>query len=286
MLFSFDRKINNNKKNSKHKRSIKNNKNIKKESTVNINDITVNSKTINVLNLDLFPKIKSDLELNNLDYNNSLKYDKRSFFRIYWSIVKREVTILLISFLWKDYNLLNCKLARLVFILSTYMAFNAIFFDDNSIHKIYLNYGQYIFGHNIPKIIYSIIIAKIIEVFICYLTLTDKYILKILGFKIDQNGQKEALKIFKCFNIKIIAYFVVSFLLIIFYWYLVTAFLAVYQNLQLTFIKNYLISLLFSLIYPFILYLIPTCLRIMALKNIANNYSYIIYKISKLIPIF
>ena len=268
--------ISNNINESRNKRSLKNKKD---NSTLNTNTNNV----INVINLQI---IKSDLELNNLDYIDALKFDKRSFFKIYCSIVKREVIVLLISFLWKDYNLLNCKMARLVFILSTYMAMNVIFFDDNSIHKIYLNYGKYNFRHQIPKIIYAIIITKIIEVFVCFLTLTDKLIYKILGFKIDKNGKKETMQIFKCINIKIIIYFIVFFLLIIFYWYLVTAFCAVFENIQITFIKNYLLSLIFSLIYPVILYLIPTGLRIMAFKDVIKKYSNIIYRMSTLIPIF
>ena len=264
----------------KHKRSIKNRK---------YQEIETKNYTLNINSIDLLKvtEIKlSELEINNLDYEEALKFDKRSFINIYWSIVKREVIILLITFLWNDYNLLNLKLARLVFILCTYMAMNVIFFSDDSIHKIYLNNGKYIFGDHIPKIIFSIIITKVLEVFVCYLTLTDKFIYRIIGFKIDQNGKNEGLKIFKYINIKIIIYFVVSFLLIIFYWYIVIAFCAVYENLQIILIENYLLSLLFSLIYPFILYLLPTGLRIMALKSTTKKFSNIIYKLSTFIPIF
>ena len=271
---------NNNKINSEktHKRSIKNRKN--PEEKVN---------PLNVDSIGLFNEQEgklSDLELNMLGYKEAQELDKRSFLRIYWSIIKREIIILLLTFSRKDYNLLNCKLARLVFILSSYLGMNVIFFSDNSIHKVYLNNGKYNFGNQISQIIYSIIINKVLEIFICYATLTDKYIYKIMGFKINLRQKNNTIKIFKCINIKIIVYFCISFSLIIFYWYLVTSFCAVYENIQTILITNYFLSLLFSLLYSFVLYLLPAGLRIMALKNIIKKYSELIYKISILIPIF
>ena len=56
---------------------------------------------------------------------------------------------------------------------------NVFFFPDETIHKLYLNYGKYDFVQNIPQIIYSIIISKLIEIFLCYLSLTDKPIYKV-----------------------------------------------------------------------------------------------------------
>ena len=65
------------------------------------------------------------------------------------------------------------------------MALNVFFFSDESMHKIFLNYGKYNFIQQIPQIIYTTIISQLIEVFLCYLSLTDKHFYKIklkLGF--------------------------------------------------------------------------------------------------------
>ena len=46
-------------------------------------------------------------------------------------------------------------------------------------HKLYINYGKYDFFQQIPQIVYSTIISQLIEVFLCFLSLTDKYIYQI-----------------------------------------------------------------------------------------------------------
>ena len=45
-------------------------------------------------------KILSDFELNNLEYYIALQDDKRYFFRVYWSILKREHIIIFTFFSW------------------------------------------------------------------------------------------------------------------------------------------------------------------------------------------
>ena len=59
------------------------------------------------------------------------------------------------------------------------MALNVFFFSDDSMHKLFLNYGKYDFFQQIPQIVYSTIISQIIEVFLCFLSMTDKYIFQI-----------------------------------------------------------------------------------------------------------
>ena len=69
----------------------------------------------------------------------------------------------------------------------------------------------------------------------------------------------------------------------IFYWYSVACFCAVYRNTQIIFLKDCGISFLTELLEPFILYLIPSILRAISLK--CNGCS-CVYKLSEMIPIF
>ena len=85
---------------------------------------------------------------------------------------------------------------------------------------------------------------------------------------------------------KIIGFFVFTFVLFAFYWYLISCFCAVYQNTQIPFIKDSASSLLTGLIYPFVLYLFPAILRIISLKDIQRKRLKCVYKISDIIPIF
>ena len=93
-------------------------------------------------------------------------------------------------------------------------------------------------------------------------------------------------KIQKCLTIKYICYFVFGTLILILFWYYLSSFGAVYQNTQIYLIKNTLISISFSCFYPFLINLIPSTLRIIALKNNSKKENNdCIYKISKIFQI-
>ena len=155
-------------------------------------------------------------------------------------------------------------------------------------HKIYINYGKYDFIQKIPQMVYTVAASQLIEVFICYLSLTDKHYYqiktsrKINGINNDINNK--VFNTLKCIKYKLICFFVFTFLFLGFYYYLISCFCAVYRNTQKIFIKDFLLSFFAGLIYPIILYLIPSVLRIISLR-VSTNFS-CLYKISDIIPIF
>ena len=68
---------------------------------------------------------------------------------------------------------------------------------------------------------------------------------------------------------------------LLFFWYYLGVFCAVFENTQKHLFTDITISFLLSLCYPFAIYLIPGLLRIAALSNPENNK--VIYNISKII---
>ena len=216
----------------------------------------------------------------------AIELDKRKFGQTYWSLLKREHIILFTFFSCNDYNIIYVKLARFFFLIGTDMAMNVLFFSDDSMHKIYLNYGKYDFVQQIPQILYSTAISQLLEVFLCFLSLTDKYFYQIKSLKNDKNIKEQILRIFKCVRIKLIIFFIFTFILFAFYWYFVSAFCAVYQNTQITFIKDSVSSFLTGLLYPFVLYLIPSALRIISLSDTKKKRFKFVYKLSDIIPFF
>ena len=251
--------------------------NIYKKNINNINNIK-NNKNKNEY-------IYSDFEINELEYLEAIKYDKRTFFQIYISLLKREHTILFTFFSCNDYNLITIKLARFFFFICTDMAMNVFFFSDDSMHKIYKSYGNWDILQNIPQIIYSLIISQALQVFICFLTLSDKHVYQIKKLKYDKVNRLPILKTYRCIKIKLCLFFIISFIFFFGYWYIVTCFCAVYRNTQIIFIKDSLSSFLGGISYPFLLYLLPTLLRIISLKAKKKNLS-CLYKLSDILPIF
>ena len=149
-------------------------------------------------------------------------------------------------------------------------------------HKIFVNYGKYDFVQQIPQILYSTILSQILEIFLCYLSMTDKYIYKI---KNSQPNSKQIMILFRCINYKLIIFFTFTFLLFCFYWYIVSSFCAVYQNTQIIFIKDSLSSFLLGIIYSLFIYLIPSGFRLCSIKSVKMKYKWL-YKLSDVIPFF
>jgi len=252
-----------------------------------INNNQSKNKLEKVENMDKKEEEKlSDFELNDLEYMEAIELDKRPFSQIYWSTLKREHIILFTFFSWDDYNIIYVKIVRFIFLLSTDMAMNVVFFSDDSMHKIYLNYGKYDFVQQIPQIVYSTAISQLLEVFLCFLSLTDKYFYQIKNLKNDEHRNDIIFRNFRCIKIKLIIFYVFNFILLAFYWYFISAFCAVYQNTQIIFIKDSVSSFFTGLLYPFVLYMIPSLLRIFVLINGKKMRLNFIYKLSDIIPIF
>ena len=235
---------------------------------------------------DLSNRKLDDFELNDLDYLEAIELDKRPFSQMYWSILKREHSILFTFFSWNDYNISYIKFARFFFFICTDMAMNVFFFSDDSMHKVYLNYGKYDFIQQIPQIIYSTIFLNLVETIICYLSLTDKHIYQIKALKNHRNNKAFIFHILKCIKIKLIGFFIFTSVFFFFYWYTIACFCAVYQNTQIIFIKDCISSFLTSLTTPFIIYFLTSVLRLISLKDITKKRFKCLYKLSGILPIF
>ena len=256
-----------------------------------INSKNNKPKNISIYNFNFGDKVEQDehhnelsnYELNDLEYEESIKLDERKFPEIYWSILKREHLILFTFFSCNDYNLLPIKCARFVFLVCTDMALNVFFFSDESMNTIFLTYGKYDFFQKIPQMVYTVIVSQLLEVLLCFLSLTDKYVYQIK--KLKNKNITNLNRIFRIIKIKLCFFFIITFILFLFYWYIISAFCAVYINTQMIFIKDSIFSFLLGLIYPFILYLFPSCLRIICLNYRHTNLK-CLYKLSDIIPIF
>ena len=127
----------------------------------------------------------NDQELNNLDYKNAIKYDKRTYFQYYWSLLKKKQLLLFTFFPTNDYNLISLKIALLILSFSLYFTINGFFFTDDTMHKVYKDNGVFDFIYQIPQILYSNLICTIINLIVRFLSLSQKDILSIKAKKVQ-----------------------------------------------------------------------------------------------------
>ena len=149
-------------------------------------------------------------------------------------------------------------------------------------NKIYEDDGTFNFYFHFPQIVYSSIISGIISAIIKQLSLTQKKIIDLKQKKYKGDLDKKEQKILKRFKIQFVSFFILSFILLIIFWYYVTCFCAVYINTQTILIKDTIISFSMSFIYPFVKYLIPGIFRIPALNSKKEDGQYL-YKVSLII---
>ena len=286
------------KKIKKIKKKLKNKKILKVKSNEKINAILVDSnnnfksfskfesqkkKILNNLENNYQNKENSvsfnDYELNSLYYKQALQYDKRSFFQYYISLLRTKHPLLLSFCPLNDYNSRIVKISIFLLFFSIIYTINGFFFLDNSIiHKIYENGGKYNFE---LSILYSFILSHIFYLLIKYIFLSERNLTEI---KYEKNADKVGDKIDnikRCLAIKYFIFYVVGILLLMFCWYYLSSFGAVFQNTQVYLIKNTIISLSFSFIYPFIINIFPGLFRIMSLRD-SNEDKILLYKISKI----
>ena len=73
-------------------------------------------------------------------------------------------------------------------------------------------------------------------------------------------------KLIKKLKIKFILFFVFDFFILIFFWYYITCFCGIYVNTQSHLIKDTILSFIIGLLFPLVLYFIPSIFRISAFR--------------------
>ena len=224
----------------------------------------------------------NDQEINDLKYEIALKIDKRTYFEYYWSLLKKKHLILFTFWPTNDYNLYTIKVSLFLLSFGLYISINGFFFSDDTMHKLYEDKGKYNIIYRIPQILFSTIISAVINVLLKKLSLTEANILSIKEEKDNQKMLEKSKSIKKCLRIKFIIYFALSILFMLFFWYFISCFCAVYKNTQIVLIKDTLVSYALSMVYPFGLNLLPGLFRIPALKAEKGDRGYR-YKLGQLV---
>ena len=244
-----------------------------------------NKKNINKKPINTILKPDTDYELNMLSYKEAIIYDKRTSCDYYASLIKNKQLIIFTFCAFNDYN--SNIIKKVVFFISFALHYtvNALFFTDSSMHQIYEDEGNFNFSYQFPYIIFSAIISTvIIRLMLEFLIITDKDILtvKLQTTKIKAINMKE--KKLKYIKIKFSIFFVLNLILLVLFWYYLTCFNAIYRNTQTYLIENTFISFGISLVYPFVINILPMIIRMNSIHSSTKNNQYS-YKFSQIIQL-
>ena len=269
------RNINNssNNINFSHKNILRNNNN----NTNFINDIRqiTQDTSSNRLNIVKILKFKS--------YNLDIKYIKELFEQKEFELNSLEYKdAFKLDCTYDDYNSQIIKIFLFFFSFSSDLAINALFFNDDTMHKIYQDKGEYNLIYQLPKILLSTLISKIIDTLIKNLALFQDNIV-VLKYERNKNKIKKVYDyILKIIKIKFHIFFITAFIILSCFWYYIICFCGIYVNTQIHLIKDSIISFITSLVYSFMFFLIPGIFRICSLRRKKPN-GKMLYKFSSFI---
>ena len=102
-------------------------------------------------------------------------------------------------------------------------------------HKIYQDQGDFNFVYQLPQILYSSLICSIINIIVVYFSLSEKSILSLKKEK--KNMNEKSTEISKYLRKKFFLYFLISFLLLILFWYYLSCFCSDIKILSFIFLK-------------------------------------------------
>ena len=206
-----------------------------------------------------------------MNYKNALINDQRNYWQYYWSLLKKKHLIILTFVSNDDYNVFLLKFSLFILSLALFFSINTLFFNDATMNIIFLQHGKYNLIYQIPQVLYSTLISFIMTLILKRLSLSQNELIAIKKELDYKKSKKLAAKTKKCLKAKLYTFFSFGLLLLLFIWYYITSFGAVYKNTQLHLIKDTLLSFTLSMLYPFIINFIPGIFRFIALKSEKKN---------------
>ena len=202
---------------------------------------------------DISRILNNDEDLQDMDYEEAIIYDKRNYLRMFWSFLL-DSQIILGTFCTENYlNLFIIKLSFFVFTFQISFFLNALFYTDEYVSDAYHNDGVLDFITGLPKSIYSFIATLITTNLLKMLSNSKSELTEVINNRRQYNNYLDIIdKKLSKLRKKLIVYFILLFLLNIFFSYYVTVFCAVYRNSQKYWfygcLESFAMDSLFSLI--------------------------------------
>ena len=210
-------------------------------------------------------------ELNELDFDEAVVFDHRSFCQLCWMEIKQRQLIINTFFVKEKLKPFSIKLIVFIFSLSCYFVINGFLYDTNYVSKRLKRKSKtfyFFIVDSIKRIIYSSIVIALINILVGLLFKSDKTLrkaqVKHKDNKILLNG--EVVKIFKNMKIFNFLFTIVDFIFMVIIWIYLLCFCGVYRNCQMDWIGSTGIIIGVMQLLPILISLLLALLRIIGLR--------------------
>ena len=250
---------------------------------INLININVND----VKNRDIKPK-ESNKILNNYTYEEAIKYDKRSYCIIFYIFLLSKQIIFHLFAYKSPLELMSIRAFVVLFIYSSHLAFNALFYFNTHVSKYYhSNEGlvEFTFNNNMGIIFlssflsfgFTVITTKLSNPTLCIREIFQEEEKKLKSDKkytVTKKRKDEIMKkvekILGVIKIKFLGLFIGEIIIMLFFWYYLTAFGHIYSNTQYNWILNCAISIVINFILEFMFCLIFAMLYKISISHKIN----------------
>ena len=239
---------------------------------------------INAKNLSKINSNNANYVLNIYTFEEAKKKDARNFWRILWICLLNNEKILK-TFIFKSLiELKSLKIISFIFTYSFYLSLNALFYGNDKISDNYHYNGDYLYLYALINDLVTSVISGVAGIILILLNnlIHSRYEFEEV-FRVQENKMKKTKKyevnreqiekiniqinkITEKLKIKIIIFLSFIFIFMLFFIYFITAFCAVYQETQVSWILNAIVSFIVSVIIECILAFFNAILYDSALK--------------------
>ena len=284
----YEKNINNIKNanaNASHKSSKIKVLNMSKDLNQNSNDkFYINKEIIKDKNKEyepIMPNLRNNININieeymkadpdDMDYDEAIKEDKRTFCNYFFEKIRIEQMILYTFFKKENLNPLPIKLILLILNIDLYLIINALFFNEDYISdllKIENDTILLFFNRILDRIINVTITGVIINYIIEFFFVNESKIKRIFRFEKDNTMflKYEIVQIVKNTYIRYNIFIIISSIIMLFSLYYIFCFNNIYPFMKGEWIKSSVVIISFMQIFPIILCLLNTLIRFISLR--------------------
>ena len=240
----------------------------------------------------------SNYVLNNYEYETAIKYESRSFWRILYIVMISKDNILNTFILRSPLESKPLRICLLIFAYTSDLALNTLFYFSDNISDKYHYTGKYLFWYTLFNNILISVISTILSMILgAILNLMadskddleeefkeeEKKLREDPNYKVSEERKNEILKkinkSLRKLKIKMTFFVIIDFLILLFFFYFVTAFCEIYKNTQTSWISDAVVSIIIS--FPIEL---AIALAITIIYNLSIKYKWkYVYKLAMLL---
>ena len=239
---------------------------------------------INCGNIEIEDYLKPDLD--DMDYDDAIKLDKRNFFEYFIFRLKKKQIIMEVFFYKENLKPMSIKVILLLLNINLYFVINGLFFNETYIGKIYNanddeeNFFSYL-SRSFNNFIYGTLVSFIINVIIDCIFIEEKKIKRIfLREKDDELQLKYEISInMSSIKKRYIGFIYICLFICIISWYYLICFNYVYPGVKLEWIKSSFTIIIIMQTLSVLVILLEAILRSISFQCKSEK----IYKVKQLI---